>query len=127
MDMNMAPELEPFLSLFPPADLSDPVTARKNLAELAASVPAIDTAGMEIEDRTVSADPDVAVRIYRPHQAQGAILWLHGGGFGMGDPDTEHPAAGRAADGPRAVAASGGYRPRPRHPVPPPPNDPYAP
>ena len=31
---DMDPELEPFLLLFPPADLTDPVTARKNLAEL---------------------------------------------------------------------------------------------
>jgi acetyl esterase len=31
------------------------------------------------------------VRIYRPHQAQGAIVWLRGGGWVMGDLDTEHP------------------------------------
>jgi acetyl esterase len=110
MNMNIDPELEPFLPFFPPADLSDPVTARKNLAELAASVPALDTAGMEIEDRTVPAEPDVAVRIYRPHQAQGAIVWLRGGGFVMGDLDTEHPAATRVADGSGAVVISVGYR-----------------
>jgi acetyl esterase len=126
MNMNMDPELEPFLSLFPPADLSDPVTARKNLAELAASVPAIDTAGMEIEDRTVPADPDVAVRIYRPHQAQGAVVWLHGGGFVMGDLDTEHPAAVWVADGAGAVVVSVGYRRAPEHRFPAALNDAYA-
>jgi acetyl esterase len=106
----MDPELEAFIPLFPPADLTDPVTARKNLAALAASVPALDTAGMEIEDRTVPADPDVAVRIYRPHRAQGAIVWLHGGGFVMGDLDTEHPAGTRVADASGAVVISVGYR-----------------
>ena len=56
------PELQAFLPLFPPADLTDPLTARKNLAELAAAAPARDTAGMQIEDRTVPADPEVPVQ-----------------------------------------------------------------
>jgi acetyl esterase len=103
-------ELEAFIPSFPPADLTDPITARKNLAELAAAAAAPDTADMEIEDRTVPADPDVPVRIYRPHRAQGAIVWLHGGGFVMGDLETEHPWALRVADGSGAVVVSVGYR-----------------
>jgi acetyl esterase/lipase len=113
--VDMDPELEAFIPLFPPADLTDPVTARKNLAALAASVPALDTADMEIEDRTVPGDPEVAVRIYRPHRAEGAIVWLRGGGFVMGDLDTEHPAATRLADGSGAVVISVGYRRAPEH------------
>jgi acetyl esterase len=107
---DMDPELEAFIPLFPPADLTDPAAARKNLAALAAAAPAPDTTGMEIEDRAVPADPEVAVRIYRPHQAQGAIVWLRGGGFVMGDLDTEHPWAARLADGSGAVVVSVGYR-----------------
>ena len=122
----MDPELEAFIPLFPPADLTDPVTARKNLAALAAAAPAPDTADMEIEDRTVPADPDVAVRIYRPHQAQGAIVWLHGGGFVMGDLDTEHPWATRLADGTGAVVISVGYRRAPEHRFPAALDDAYA-
>jgi acetyl esterase len=109
------PELDAFIPLFPPADLTDPVTARKHLAALAAAVPAPDTTGMEIEDRTVPADPEVAVRIYRPHRAQGAVVWLRGGGFVMGDLDTEHPWAARLADGADAVVVSVGYRRAPEH------------
>jgi acetyl esterase/lipase len=112
---GMDPELEAFIPLFPPADLTDPVTERKHLAELAAAVPAPATAGMEIQDRTVPADPDVAVRIYRPHRAQGAIVWLHGGGFVMGDLETEHPWAVRVANGSGAVVISVGYRRAPEH------------
>jgi acetyl esterase len=111
----MDPELEAFLPLFPPADLTDPVTDRKSLAALAAAVPAPDTTGLEIQDRTVPADPEVAVRLYRPHRAQGAIVWLHGGGFVMGDLDTEHPAAARVADGAGVVVVSVGYRLAPEH------------
>jgi acetyl esterase/lipase len=111
----MDPELEAFIPLFPPADLTDPATERKHLAELAAAVPAPDTTGMEITDRTVPADPQVAVRIYRPHLAQGAIVWLHGGGFVMGDLDTEHPWAARLAGAAGAVVVSVGYRRAPEH------------
>jgi acetyl esterase/lipase len=90
------PELEAFIPLFPRDDLTDPVAARKALAGLAAAAPVPGTAGMEIEDRTVPADPDVPVRIYRPHRAQGAIVQLHGGGFVMGDLDTRRrPGADR--------------------------------
>jgi acetyl esterase len=124
--VDMDPELEAFIPLFPPADLTDPITARKNLAALAASVPALDTSDMVIEDRTVPGDPDVAVRIYRPHQAQGAIVWLHGGGFVMGDLDTEHPAATRVADGSGAVVISVGYRRAPEHRFPAALDDAYA-
>jgi acetyl esterase/lipase len=112
--------------LFPAADLDNPVTARKKLAELAAAAAAPDTAGMEIEDRTVPADPDVPVRIYRPHRAQGAIVWLHGGGFVMGDLDTEHPWAARVADGSGAVVVSVGYRRAPEHRFPAALDDAYA-
>ena len=109
------PELEAFIPLFPRDDLTDPVTARKTLAGLAAAAPAPDTTGMEIEDRTVPADPDVPVRIYRPHRPHGAIVWLHGGGFVMGDLDTEHPWAVRVAGGSGAVVVSVGYRRAPEH------------
>ena len=89
-------------------------------------MPAPDTTGMEIEDRTVAADPDVAVRIYRPHQAQGAIVWLHGGGFVMGDLDTEHSAATWVADGSGTVVISVGYRRAPEHRFPAALDDAYA-
>jgi acetyl esterase len=112
---DMDPELEAFVSLFPPADLTHPATARKHLAALAAAAPAPDTTAMEIQDHTVPADPDVAVRSYRPHQAQGAIVWLHGGGFVMGDLDTEHPWAARVAGAAGAVVVSVGYRRAPEH------------
>lgn len=124
----MDPELRAFIPLFPPADLTDPATARKHLAELAAAAPAPDTTGMEIQDRTVPADPDpdVPVRVYRPHQAHGAIVWLHGGGFVMGDLDTEHPWATRLADGAGAVVISVGYRLAPEHRFPAALDDAYA-
>jgi acetyl esterase/lipase len=108
--VRLDPELEAFRATFPPADLTDPLTARRNLSELAATAPATDTADMTIEDRTVAADPPVPVRVYRPREAQGAIVWLHGGGYVMGDIETEHPWAVRIADSSRAVVISVAYR-----------------
>jgi acetyl esterase len=122
----MDPELEAFIPLFPKNDLADPVTDRMTYARLAAGIPVPDTADMEIEDRTVPADPDVPVRIYRPRQAQGAVVWLHGGGFVMGSVDTEHAGAVRFADGSGAMVISVGYRLAPEHRFPAALDDAYA-
>ncbi|MGI5425945.1 alpha/beta hydrolase [Streptomyces sp. CA-179760] len=122
----MDPELEAFVPLFPRADLTDPVVERKSFAELATAVPAPDTSGMEVEDRTIPADPAVPVRVYRPQQARGALVWMHGGGFVMGDVDTEHPWAARLAESSGAVVVSVGYRLAPEHPHPAALDDAYA-
>ncbi|WP_217196528.1 alpha/beta hydrolase [Streptomyces buecherae] len=114
----MDPELEAFLPLLPQARLSDPIAERANFAALAGSVPGPDVSGMDVEDRTVPADPGVPVRIYRPHGARGAIVWLHGGGWVMGDVDTEHPWAARLASASGATVISVGYRLAPEHPFP---------
>ncbi|MFD8940303.1 alpha/beta hydrolase [Streptomyces sp. NPDC059578] len=83
----MDPELEAFVHLLPPADLTDPVAFREVYAALATEKSVPEALGLEIEDRTVHADPDVAVRIHRPDQAQGAVVWLHGGAWVVGDLD----------------------------------------
>ncbi|MDA0634228.1 alpha/beta hydrolase [Nonomuraea sp. MCN248] len=114
----MDPELEAFIPLFPRADLTDPIAERESFAALATALPPPDTANLDVENRTVPADPDVPVRIYRPHQAQGAIVWLHGGGFVMGDLETEHPWAARLADASGATVISVGYRLAPENPFP---------
>jgi acetyl esterase/lipase len=81
---------------------------------------------VEIEDCTVPGDPNVPVRIYRPHTAQAAIVWLHGGGFVMGDLDTEHPSAAGLADGSGTIVISVGYRRAPEHRFPAALDDAYA-
>jgi acetyl esterase len=96
----------------------DPVADRERFAELAAAAPAPDTTGLEVEDRAVPGDPDVPVRIYRPHQAHGAVVWLHGGGWVMGGLDSEHPWASRLAEASGTVVVSVGYRLAPEHPFP---------
>ncbi|MBN6038150.1 alpha/beta hydrolase [Amycolatopsis sp. 195334CR] len=122
----MDPELEAFIPLFPPANLNDPAVDRKNFADLATSVPQPDTSGMTVEDHLVPGEPDVPVRVYRPHEAQGALVWLHGGGWVMGTLDTEHPWAARLAEAAGVVVVSVGYRLAPENPFPAALDDSYA-
>ncbi|WP_282694933.1 alpha/beta hydrolase [Streptomyces sp. CC208A] len=124
----MDPELEAFVPLFPRADFSEPVGARKLFAELSASVPVPDTSGMTVEDLAVPvpSGPDVPVRVYRPHGARGAVIWLHGGGHVTGDVRTEHPWAARLAATSGAVVVSVGYRLSPEDPFPAALDDTYA-
>ncbi|WP_017591825.1 alpha/beta hydrolase [Nocardiopsis potens] len=114
----MDPELEAFLSLFPKVDLADPAAERESYARLATSVPAPDTAGMDVEDAVVPAGPGVPVRVYRPHGARGALVWLHGGGWVMGDLETEHPWAARLAAASGEAVVSVAYRLAPENPYP---------
>lgn len=122
----MDPELEAFVPLLPSADLSDPDACRKIYDELAAARPAPDTSGLEVQDRTVPAEPDVAVRIYRPARARGAVIWMHGGGWTVGTLDTEEHWAARIAAGSGAVVISVAYRLSPEHPFPAALDDAYA-
>lgn len=119
-------ELEPSIGLFPPADLTDPATARMHLADLAAAAPPPNSTGTAVEDRQISADPSVPVRIYHPRRPQGAIVWLHGGGFVMGDVETEHPWALQVAASSGARVVSVGYRVAPENRFPAALDDAYA-
>lgn len=116
--VGMDPELEPFLPLIPRTHLSDPVAERESLARLVASFPATDIPGLAVEDLSVAGEHDVPVRIYQPPAAQGAIVWLHGGGYVTGTLDTEHPWAARLAEASGALVVSVGYRLAPEHPFP---------
>jgi acetyl esterase/lipase len=57
----------------------------------------------------------VPVRIYHPPHARGTVIWMRGGGWVMGDLDTEHPSAARLAAASGAMVISVGYRQAPEH------------
>jgi len=88
--------------------------------------------GVEIEDWAIpgaTTAPLVRVRLYRPANATSAVpalLWMHGGGFVLGDPenDQEHNVA-LVRDLGLAIAAVD-YRLAPRYPFPAPLDDCYA-
>ncbi|HUQ58899.1 alpha/beta hydrolase [Lentzea sp.] len=113
----MDPELEAFVPFFPKAELTDVVAERAVLAGLAAGIPA-ETDGMEVEDLLVPGTPPVPVRVYRPHEARGTVVWMHGGGWCIGDVETEHPWASRVAARSGCAVISVGYRLAPENPFP---------
>ena len=79
-------------------------------------------AGMSVEDRTVpTAVWDIPVRLYRPAGvAPGgpAILYIHGGGFMVGDLDTNDTLAWGLAAETGTVVVSTHYRLAPENPFP---------
>ncbi|MRG58886.1 alpha/beta hydrolase fold domain-containing protein [Agromyces sp. CFH 90414] len=81
-------------------------------------------AGIRIEDLTVpGADgaPDVEVRVYDPAgRAPGspALLWLHGGGFLIGDPEQDEASSIAFARELGMLVVAPRYRLAPEHPAP---------
>jgi acetyl esterase len=74
-----------------------------------------------VEDITVAgADGDLGARVYRPDIAGPlpTIVFLHGGGFVIGDVDTHDLTARTIANGCEAVVVSVDYRLAPEHPWP---------
>jgi acetyl esterase/lipase len=74
----------------------------------------------DVEDRSVDGPGGaVPVRIYTPGTARGpVVVWLHGGGWVLGDLDTVDPICRRVANAVDAVVVSVDYRLAPEHPHP---------
>lgn len=61
----------------------------------------------------------LTVRVYEPDQARAAVtVWLHGGGFVVGDLDTHDPMCREFANATRTIVSSVDYRLAPEHPFP---------
>lgn len=134
---SMDPELRagfvqimPFFSNQP----SDLVEARKFIEGMLAAVqvgqPKNDR--MMVEDRGVpgpTGAPDVPVRIYTPAARTGTLpglLYIHGGGFTVGNLDTEDLSCRHIVEEVGCVVVSVDYRLAPEHPFPAAPEDCYA-
>ena len=98
MSYNYDPELAGMLDSLPDMDLdiSDPVAARAGFADMVAMMNAeLDTSGVTVKDRDIpgpAGAPSVGLRIYSPENLDRAVpglLHIHGGGFVIGDLDTE--------------------------------------
>lgn len=115
---TLDPELAPILEFLPDMtqSLEDLSGAR---AMLASFLPPGAAPGEELLDITDLADPPV--RVYRPQDAVGdlpGLLYLHGGGFCLGDVAMEHPLCVQLALELRCVVVSVEYRLAPEHPYP---------
>ncbi len=134
----MDPELRAgFLQMKPfydsqPTDLGE---ARQWLATLMAGVNLGSTSSTNrvvIEDRRIPGPdgaPEVPIRIYRPTNSTALVpglLYIHGGGFTLGDLNSEHAACLYIVEKVGCVLVSVDYRLAPEHPFPAAPEDCYA-
>lgn len=83
---------------------------------------AADTAGVVIEDRTITdaGDRRLGLRLYRgpAESAAPVVLYAHSGGFVTGNLDTDHPHCVDLARGAGCLVVSVDYRLAPEHPCP---------
>jgi len=131
MTYTFDPEIAAAVPLLPTLGSDDPATMRASFSELIAQLPSPDTTGLQIEDRQIpghDGDPMVSVRIYRPERrsAPAAIYSVHGGGFIVGDLETEHALNVRLARELGVLVVSVDYRLAPETPFPGPLEDVYA-
>ena len=120
------PELLPALETFPALDLT-----RDNIVKMRALLAAAPTAPSTVsvleEEQVISTqDGDLKVYIYRKTRAenQPAVLWIHGGGYILGNAEDERARV--IADNCDCTVVSVDYRLAPEHPFPAGPNDCYA-
>src|SRR5215475_416912 len=90
------PELVPVAAAVPELDLSDIVSAREVANAMRSQRPPfVPPASLLIERRTVPGppgDPDVEVCLLGPRERTTlapALYWIHGGGFVLGDVDSD--------------------------------------
>ena len=127
LDYNrIDPELLPALEALPALDLNRDNIVR--IRDLIASRPRPSSSVKVLSDRKTidTADGTVDVYIYRKNEqrAQPAVLWIHGGGYIMGNAEDER--AKIIADHCNCTVFSVDYRLAPEHPFPAGPNDCYA-
>ena len=127
MTYNYDPELAAMLELLPDTGITmaNPAKAREGFSAMTAALNAdLDTAGVHIENREVPGPegaPAVPVRIYSPEALEGpvpALLHIHGGGFVVGDLDSEMGSAMAMSRHLGIVVVSVDYRLAPETPFP---------
>jgi acetyl esterase len=125
------PEIAAAIPLLPDMRDVDLQAQRKQMGELFAALPPVDTTGVTIEDRLVpgaGGDPQVPIRIYRPtgEHTPAAIYDVHGGGFTVGDLELNHRTNVMLARELGVVVVAVDYRLAPKTPFPGPLEDVYA-
>jgi acetyl esterase/lipase len=133
--MKLDPEMADLVDsmTFTPETLPDPVERRnatRALFEQAVAAMPV-PAGLEITNMNADGPADnkaLPVRVYKP-TGKGpfpVLLYFHGGGFSLGDLNSEHARCIQLAEGGKCAVVSVDYRLAPEHPYPAAFNDCYA-
>ena len=135
MGYNYDAELAQMLQFLPDTKftMSDPEQARAHFLEMISSLNAgLDESGVVIAEQAIAGPegaPEVPVRIYTPEGLNAAvpgILHIHGGGFVIGNLDSEHGTCVALCRRLGVVIVSVDYRLAPETPYPGPLEDCYA-
>jgi acetyl esterase/lipase len=134
LDPELKGPIKAILNQMPPMSFDNLPAARaaskQMMAAMKAQIPVIP--GVITEDKTIPGPkgaPDVTVRIYWPEKQSGllpALLWIHGGGYMLGEIDQEDFTAKQFSLAGNCVVVSVEYRLAPEHPYPAPLEDCYA-
>ncbi len=122
------PELDPELAAatadWPAAERLVDVAESRALGAARLGPLVRDPSRVAVEDRSVSGSEgagDLRLRIYRPTGATRplpGLLWIHGGGFAMGNLDTEDDRCQLSCSTAELIVVSVDYRLAPEHPFP---------
>ena len=115
---TLDPELASVLEFLPDMTgaMDDVIASREMLAAL---IPGGPVPGEELLDISDVEHEGTRLRLYRPRTGtQVGVLYVHGGGFCLGDVETEHGGAVQVANACDAVVVSVDYRLAPEHPYP---------
>jgi acetyl esterase/lipase len=134
LDPELKGPIKTMLSQMPPTNFDDLPAARaaskQMMAVMKSQLPVI--LGVTTEDKSIPGPkgaPNVTVRIYRPEKQSGllpALLWIHGGGYMLGEIDQEDFTAKQFTLAGECIVVSVEYRLAPEHPYPAPLEDCYA-
>ncbi|HUQ39767.1 MAG TPA: alpha/beta hydrolase [Acidimicrobiales bacterium] len=103
---------------------TDPASMRQGLATLMKMGAGGPHEVAAVEDRRIPGPAgEIPVRIYRPDDPHGVVVYFHGGGFMLGDLDTHDPVTRQLANASGAVVVAVDYRLAPEHPFPAGPDD----
>jgi acetyl esterase len=132
MTYNFDSELSAMAAMFPYSELVDPDASRAEMAGIIAMMSAnLDASGVVISDFEIDGldGNQVPVRMYCPEglsTTTAGLLHIHGGGFVLGDLDSEHSNNVSECRDLGIVIVSVDYRLSPEHPYPAGLNDCYA-
>ena len=123
MTYDFDPDLATVVPALPDIDLDDLDADRATVEALYAALPPVDTTGVQIQDLAVPGPggaPDLALRVYRPDEVviPAGIYDVHGGGFVLGDLETNHARNVVLARELGVVLVSVDYRLAPESPYP---------
>lgn len=128
--MELAPDIAAFIrrsdEVFPPGYLEQPLARQREMyAELCRVFATSRPTGVSATDESVPAQGrQIPIRVYRPpgelggQVAQGCLLYMHGGGFVLGDLDSHDGITADIAAGAGVTVIAIDYRLAPEHPFP---------